>query len=287
MTERGLRLLVACALLGAVSAAPAAQLTAPVLPAEIASVDWAQKLGAQVPLDARFTLATEEGSRDVALGELVHDVPVVLALVYYECPMLCNLVLEGLVRGLRALDLEVGSEFDVVVLGIDPGESVELARAARASLLEEYGREASAGGWHVLLGSEASIDAVAGAVGFDYVYVPETDEYSHAAGICVLTPDGVLSRIFYGTEFAPRDLKFGLMEASDGAIGSPIEKVVLRCFLYDPARGQYGFAVMGALRVTGVATVALLILFIVRTVRRDRRRATAASRARAEGASAA
>ena len=185
--------------------------------------------------------------------------------------MLCGLVFEGLESCLRALDLDVGDEFDVVALGIDPDESVALAQRARLRTMDAYDRPASAPGWHFLVGEEADIAAVAGAVGFEYTYVRETDEYAHAAGLCLLTPGGELARIFYGTEFAPRDVKFGLMEASEGKIGTPIEKFVLRCFQYDPARGEYGLAIMGALRLGGIATVLVLAFFVVRTVRSDRR----------------
>jgi len=247
--------------------------------APLPSVDWRQELGAEVPLDARFT---RSDGRDVRVSDLLDGRPAVLALVYHECPMLCNLVLSGLVASLKGMSLEVGDEFDVVVLSIDPSETAELAGARRAGWIERYGK-GDGDGWHFLVGDETNVRTVADAVGFEYALVPGTDEYAHAAGLCVLTPGGVVSRIFYGTEFAPRDLKFSLMEASDGTIGTPIEKFVLRCFTYDPARGVYGFAILRALRAGGILTLLVLLAFVVTALRRERR---AARLARLEGGSA-
>ncbi len=236
--------------------------------APLPGVDWAQNLGADLPRDARFTLS--DGT-DVAFGDLFTDKPVVLALVYYECPMLCNLVLTGLVGSMKGMSLTASEEYDVIVLSIDPGESVELAAEQKAGWVERYGR-GTADGWHFLVGDETNIARVADAVGFEYSYVPSTDEYAHSAGIGVLTPEARLARILYGIEFAPRDLKFSLMEASGGNVGSPIEKLILRCFSYDPTHGKYGFAILSTLRGLSIATVVGLLLFVFTAVRRERQR---------------
>ncbi|HED66498.1 MAG TPA: SCO family protein [Planctomycetes bacterium] len=258
-------LLGLAALIATLGATPtSAQLNDPPMP----HIDWVQKLGSQVPLDTPFTDSTGAAVR---FGDLSPDHPAILVLVYYDCPMLCNVVLSGLVVGLRGLGLEVGDTYDVIVLSIDPEESVELAADKKAGWVEKYGY-GDGSGWHFLVGSEESIRSVADAVGFEYTYLPATDEYAHAAGICLLTPGGEVARIFYGTEFAPRDLKFGLMEASDGAIGSPIDKIILRCFHYDPAKGTYGFAIMTAIRILGGLTVLAIGIAIFGVIRFDRRR---------------
>ena len=231
-------------------------------------IDWEQRLGAQVPLATRVT---DHDGRSITLKECFGERPVVLALVYYECPMLCDLVFEGLIESLRALDFEPGEDFDFVALSIDPGETSELARAKRASCLERYGGDSGGAGWRFLVADEAAIRAVADAVGFGFTYVPERDEYAHAAGLTVLTAEGTVSRVLFGVEFAPRDLRFALIEAAEGKIGTPLDAVLLRCFHYDPARGRYGFAILGTIRVLGTLTVVLLAGAVVRMIVRERR----------------
>jgi protein SCO1/2 len=235
-------------------------------------VAWTQRLGAELPVDARFT---DHTGRALALGECFGERPVVLALVYYECPMLCGLVLEGLVRALRAVDFTTGQDFDVLVVSIDPAETPQLAAAKRANALAAYGLdpgEESAGAWRFLVGAEADVAALADAVGFEYSYVPERDEWAHGAGVTILTPDAVVSRILFGVDFAPRDLRFALVEASEGTIGSPLDQILLRCFHYDPLRGKYGFAIMTAVRALGLGTVSVLAFFVLRWLARERRR---------------
>jgi protein SCO1/2 len=251
----------------ALGAAPAAQLMGPRTP----DVSWSQELGAEVPLAARFT---DHAGRELALGECFRERAVVLALVYYECPMLCGLVLEGLVKALRAVDFTTGQDFDVLVVSIDPGETPALAAAKRASALEafELAPDApAASAWSFLVGEEASIRALASAVGFGYSYLPERDEWAHAAGITVLTPAGEVSRVLFGVEFAPRDLRLALVEASQGKIGTALDQVLLRCFHYDPARGKYGLAILAVVRFLGTLTVAVLAFFVVHWIRRERR----------------
>jgi protein SCO1/2 len=234
-------------------------------------VAWRQALGSTLPLDARFT---DHAGRELALRECLSERPLVLALVYYECPMLCGLVLEGMVQALRAVDFTTGTDFDVLVLSIDPAETPELAAAKRANVLSAYGLDVddpAAAAWRFLVGAEAEVRAVADAVGFEYAYMPERDEWAHAAGITVLTPGGTVSRILFGVEFAPRDLRLSLVEASEGAIGTPLDQVLLRCFHYDPTRGKYGLAILFVVRAAGTATLGLLLFFVLRWLVRERR----------------
>jgi protein SCO1/2 len=250
----------------AAPAAAAPQLLGPRTP----EVSWTQALGAQLPLEARFV---DHTGASVTLGECLGSRPVVVAFVYYECPMLCGLVLEGLVKALRAVDFATGTDFDVLVLSIDPQETSALAAQKRASVLAEYGlapNAPEADAWHFLVGEEQEIRAVTDAAGFEYSYVPERDEWAHGAGITVVTPQGVVSRILFGTEFAPRDLRFSLVEASQGTIGTPLDQVLLRCFHYDPTRGKYGLAVLNSVRAFGALTLGTLLFFVVRWLRRER-----------------
>jgi protein SCO1/2 len=257
---------ILCALCTAAGPAPAAAQA----PAELLErIGFDQNLGARLPLDARFV---DDSGLPVALGDVLGRRPAVLVFVYYECPMLCTLVLNGLVRALRAMDLQAGRDFDVVAISIDPAETPELARARKERYLETYGRQGAAPGWRFLCGDEESIQRVAGAAGFRYAYVAERDEYAHASGLVVLTPEGAVARYLYGVEFSPRDLRLGLVEASAGRIGSAVDQVLLLCLHYDPLTGRYGFAILGAIRLLGGLTVAVLAAFIARALVRDRRR---------------
>ncbi|MEX1024850.1 MAG: SCO family protein [Planctomycetota bacterium] len=233
-------------------------------------VTWDVELGREVPLERSFTDHTGERVR---LGELITgDKPVVLALVYYECPMLCNLVMGGLVRALKALPLTVGEDFDVISISIDPEETPELAAGKRAGYVERYDRGDDGEGWHFLVGEGAEIEAVAEAVGFGYTFVPGTGEYAHAAGITLLSPAGRVSHVLFGTEFSARDLRLALVESSAGRLGTTVDKILLRCFQYDPAKGQYGLAILTVIRLGGGLTVLLLGGFIGLSLRRDRSR---------------
>ncbi|MEW6756500.1 MAG: SCO family protein [Candidatus Latescibacterota bacterium] len=259
--------ILACLLLGVLTGAPGGQ---PLDPSLRQQIRIEQKLGAQVPLDLTFT---DETGAPVRLGQYFGDRPVVLALVYYECPMLCTQVLNGLVRGLRPLGLHIGEEFEVVTVSIDPEESAELARQKKEEYVREYRRPASAAGWHFLTGQPQAIAGLAGAVGFGYEYDARTDQYIHASAVMVATPEGRLSRYFYGIDFAPRDLRLGLVESSSGRIGSPVDELTLLCYAYDPQTGRYGFAVFAALRLGAVATVLALGTYIAVMLYRERRRA--------------
>ncbi len=227
-----------------------------------------QKLGARVPLELEFR--DHEGD-EILLGDLFDGKPVLLALVYYECPMLCTLVLNDVLRCVRAMPLDAGPDFRIVAVSIDPDETSELAAKKRDAFVEAYGREGGEEGWTFLVGEETEIRALADAVGFRYVYDEATDEYAHASGITVLTPEGELSRYFYGLEYAPRDVRLGLVEASRGKIGSAVDQVLLFCFHYDPVTGKYGLVIMNVLRLAAVLTVALLAGFVLFWLRRERR----------------
>jgi len=242
----------------------------------LAEVGIDQHLGERVPLDVE--LVGEDGA-PLRLGDCFGERPVVLALVYYECPMLCGLVLNDMLRCFRALELDVGRDFDVVAVSIDPGESHELAAAKRASVVESYGRPGAEAGWRFLTGDASAIDALADAVGFRYLYDAEIDEYAHAAGIMLLTPDGVLSRYFYGLEYPPRDVRLGLVEASEGRIGSLVDQILLFCYHYDPQTGKYGLVITNVVRLAGALTVLAIVAFITVSLRRERRRARRRTRA--------
>ncbi|GAB4237383.1 MAG: SCO family protein [Acidobacteriota bacterium] len=226
-----------------------------------------QKLDAQVPLDLTFR---NEAGDTVTLAQLFRGRPVILTLVYYECPMLCTLVLNGTVAALRALEFSVGNEFDVVTVSIDPDEGPELAAAKKAQYLQEYGRNGAETGWHFLTGDDDSIRRLADAVGFRYVYDEESDQYAHAAGIMLLTPQGRVARYFYGVEYSPRDLRLGLIEAAEERIGSPADQVLLFCYHYDPSQGKYTLAVLSLVRTAGVVTVLALAGLLVVFLRRER-----------------
>ena len=211
----------------------------------------------------------EEG-RLVALGDFFHDKPVILSLVYHECPMLCSEVLEGMLRAFRVLRFDVGKEFEVLTVSFNPREDAPLAKSAKESYVRRYKREGAAEGWHFLTGDQTSIDRLTQAVGFRYRYDAQKNQYAHAGGIMVLTPQGRLSRYFYGIEFAPKDLRLGLVEASENKIGSIVDQVLLFCYHYDPVTGKYGLVILTTMRIVGVAFVLGLGAYVVLMLRRER-----------------
>ena len=237
-------------------------------PGLLAKIGIDQRLNQQVPLDLRFT---DETGREVALGEFFGRRPVILALVYYECPMLCTQVLNGLVSALGTLKFDVGREFDVVAVSINPREGSGLASQKKAAYLERYGRPATAAGWHFLTGREESIARLADAVGFRYAYDEKIGQYAHGAGVELLTTKGVIARYFYGIEFAPRDLRFGIIEASDERIGTVVDDALLLCYHYDPSTGKYGATAIGMVRIGAVATVFAFLTFLFVSLRQERR----------------
>ena len=231
-----------------------------------------QRLDQQVPLDTPFV---DENGRHVRFGDYFGKKPVVLALVYYECPMLCTQVLNGLVGSLEALTFNAGQDFDVVAISFDAGETPTMAAAKRAAYLKRYGRPGTESGVHFLTGREEDIRRVTDAVGFHYKYDPAIDQYAHPAAITVLTPEGKVSRYLFGIEFAPVDLRLALVEAADHRIGSAVDQMLLFCYHYDPESGKYGFAITNIVRLGGVLTVLGLGTFILMNLRRERRQARA------------
>jgi protein SCO1/2 len=228
-----------------------------------------QHLNEQVPLDLTFH---DETGQSVQLGTYFGAKPVILALVYYECPMLCTLTLNGLVSALKVLSFDAGNQFNVVVVSFNPAETPSLAAAKKATYLKSYKHPGAEAGWHFLTGDEANIKRLVAAVGFRYRYVPERKQFAHAAGITVLTPSGKIARYFFGVEYAPRDLRLGLVEASNEKIGSPVDQLLLYCFHYDPVTGKYGAVVMNIIRLGGVLTVLVLGGAMLIMWRRDRSR---------------
>ncbi len=224
-------------------------------PPILRGVGYDQRLGDRVPLDLAFR---DEAGQQVALKQYFGKRPVVLALAYYECPGLCTLVLNGMLRAFRTLAFIIGNEYDVVIVSIDPRETPALAARKKQSYLDKYRRDGAGRGWHFLTGREPSITALAKSVGFRYAYDAASGQYAHPAGLVVLTPAGQIARYQFGVEFSPRDLRLSLVEASHEKIGTPVDDLLLYCFAYDPATGKYGAAVTNLVRAGGVITVLLL-----------------------------
>lgn len=239
------------------------------VPPGLRDVGIEQRLDENVPLDLPFR---DESGAVVRLGQYFVDRPVVLALVYYECPMLCTLVLNGLVSSLKAVSLDAGSDFEVVAVSIDPDETPAMAAAKKDTYLHAYRRPGAADGWHFLTGDEQAIASLADAIGFRYRYDEESGEFAHAAGIAVLTPSGRIARYFYGVEYAPRDLRLGLIEAAEERIGTAVDQLMLFCFRYDVATGRYSAAVLNLVRLGGVLTVAAFGVFFVASRSREVKR---------------
>jgi len=240
-------------------------------PAALQDVDFEQKLNQQVPLDLYFR---DEAGNKVQLARYFNQKPIILNFVYFKCRDLCPLLLDGIVRSLRAISFEIGNQFDVLTVSFDPHDNPPLAAAKKADLVAEYSRPGAAGGWHFLTGDEASIEKLAQAVGFRYRYDVHTGEFGHATGIVVLTPHGRTSRYFYGIDFSPRDLRLGLIEAAAEKIGSPIDQLLLFCYHYDPKTGKYTLLVNRVMQIAGTATVLALGAFITVMLLRERHAAT-------------
>ncbi len=245
-----------------------ANTSAPKLPRELSGVAFDQKLDAAVPLDTMFRDANDA---PVRLGKYFRGKPVILATVYYRCPMLCSQILSGIVRGLRPLSLEPGRDFEIVAVSINPAETPQDAAAKQESYSRSYSKKAGPAGWHFLVGSEPSIKAVTEAIGFHFRYDPESKTFFHASGVTVLTPEGRVSRYLYGVEYEPKDLKLSLIEASHERIGSPVDQVLLFCYHYDPKTGKYGAVVVNLLKITSGFVLLILVLGLTWLWRRDLR----------------
>jgi protein SCO1/2 len=225
------------------------------LPDALQEIGIEQKLGEQLPLDAEVT---REDGQKVKLGSIFESGrPVVLAFVYYECPMLCNEVLNGLTGSLKGMSLDAGKDFDVIALSFDAKENdkPELARNKKAAYMERYGRPGSEKGWHFLTADQTSIDAIAKAAGFKYRWDEKTQQFAHAGGVMTVTPQGKMSRYFFGIDYSPRDLKLGLMESASSKVGSAADQLLLYCYHYDPSTGRYGLAVINMIRIGAVLTL--------------------------------
>ncbi|HEX5474731.1 MAG TPA: SCO family protein [Vicinamibacterales bacterium] len=236
-------------------------------PAILQNVGIDQRIGNQVPLDLTFM---DENAHEVRLGSFFGKRPVVLVLAYYDCPMLCTQVLNGTVGALRTLSFEPGRDYEFVVVSIDPRETPRLAWDKKATYVRSFGRSDAQAGFHFLTGKDENIHALASAVGFRYKYDKEIDQYAHAAGFEVLTPRGLVSQYFYGIDFAPRDLRFALIQSSGNKLGSVVDQVILLCYHYDPATGKYGARIIDAVRIGGIAVLLALVGFIVISLRRER-----------------
>jgi len=236
-------------------------------PSILDQVGLDQHLNQQVPLNLAFN---DEDGKAVQLQQYFGAKPVILIMVYYQCPMLCTQVLNGFTGAMNGIvRFNIGREFNVVTVSIDPRDTPQDAAAAKKSYLKRYRRAGAEQGWHFLTGKKDQIDALAQAVGFRYAWDPEIKQYAHASGIMLLTPDGRVAQYYYGIEYAPRDIQLGLIEASKGKIGNVVDQVLLYCYHYDPRQGKYGAAIFNVLRLSALATVLMLGGFMVIMFRRD------------------
>jgi protein SCO1/2 len=236
-------------------------------PAILRNVGIEQHMGASVPLDDPFT---DESGKPVTLRQFSGK-PIILALVYYQCPSLCDMVLNGVARAARALKFTAGDEYQIVAVSFDARENYPLAGAKKQSYMKDYNRSGAQAGWHFLTGPESSSRALADAVGFRYTYDPISNQFAHPSSIMILTGDGRIARYFYGIDYPARDVKLGLLEASSGKIGSAIDAVQLFCFHYDPTVGKYGLMIIRVLQLAGLATLGALLTFMLVMFRRDAR----------------
>ena len=235
-------------------------------PPQLRQVTFKQQLGEQLPLDARFT---DEAGKAVALGDYFKSGrPVVLAFVYYRCPMLCTQVMNGISSALKAVPFAPGQEFDVVLVSFDPRDTPADAADKKRTHLQYWSTESTAAGWHFLTGDEATIKRVTSAAGFTYQWDERLQQFAHVSGLLVVTPDGRLSRYFYGIEYSPKELRLALVESGEGRVGSVIDELLLYCFHYDPEAGRYGAVVMNLIRLGGVVTLAVMAGFFLLSRRR-------------------
>lgn len=247
------------------------------MPAVLRNVGFEPQLNAHLPLDLAFR---DETGRSVQLREYFTEKPVLLALVYYGCPMLCNQTEQGVVGALRMLSFNPGRDYEVVFVSFDPRESPDMAAQKKESAMTHFRRPETANGWHFLTGSKESIDALTKGANFRYSFDEKSNLFAHASGIMLLTPDGRISRYFYGVEYPARDLRLGLVDASAGKIGTPIDRALLFCYQYDPTSARYSASILKIIRLGGVLTILCLVAGILIFRRRD----LAAARAKFEGA---
>ncbi|HXO00072.1 MAG TPA: SCO family protein [Candidatus Acidoferrales bacterium] len=231
-----------------------------VRPSLLKEVGIDQKLNQSIPLNLEFR---DEHGKPVQLGEYFGQKPVILSMVYYNCPMLCTQVLNGLESSLKLIPMDIGKQFNVVTVSIDPTERPVLAEAKQALYTGLYGRPQAAAGWHFLTGNEQQIRQLANALGFRYAYDPDSKQFAHASAVMLLTPEGKISRYFYGIQFSSRDMRLGLVEASEGKIGTPVDQVLLFCYHYDPSTGKYGLLISRLIQLAGAVTVLAIASLIL------------------------
>jgi len=236
-------------------------------PPILREVSIAQRLDEPIPPEIIFR---DENGQTVHLGDYFGTKPIVLSLVYFDCPALCTEVLNGELRTMKAISLDLGKDFDAITVSFEPKDTPELAKAKRDVYAGQYGRPGARENWHFLTGDQPSIDALTQAAGFHYAYDSASRQYAHAAAILVLTPHGRIARYFYGVQYPGRDVRLGLVEASEGKIGTPTDHALLYCYQYDPATGKYGLVVMNVVRAAGVLTVLVLGIFMFVMFRRER-----------------
>jgi len=247
-------------------AAPPTSPPSSAVPLQLASVDFAPPFGATMPLDTQFR---DDQGRDVRLGDYFGSKPVILTFGYYQCPMLCTQVQRGIASVLKVVKFKPDKDFEVVLISFNPKETPEMAAAKKKAALDYYHRPGTDDGWHFLVGDDANVRRAAQAAGFKYVYDPRTGLYAHATGILVLTPDGKISRVFYGIEYPPRDVELGLLESSEGKIGSVVDHLLLFCCEYDPSTGRYSATILDVIRLFGILLVIGLAIFMGIHWRRD------------------
>jgi protein SCO1 len=237
-------------------------------PEVLKHVGFDQKLNSQIPLDIPFR---DEHGASVTIRQLLDGKPAILTLVYYQCQMLCTEVLNGTLNSLKEVPLEIGKDFSVISVSIDPNETPAIAEAKQIMYSGLYGRKGAIHGWHFLTGQEPQIEQLAASVGFRYVYDAESKQFAHASGIVVLTPDGHVSRYFFGLEYVPRDLRLALVEASSEKIGSPVvDAILLYCYHYDAATGKYAVVITNIVRAAGAITVIVIALGMLFFFRKER-----------------
>ncbi len=233
-------------------------------PPGLKNVGIQQNLNGQIPGDLVFK---DETGKTVRIGDYFGQKPMILSLVYYKCPMLCGEVLAGLSSALKVLKFNVGDQFNVLTVSFDPKDTPEIGAAKKAEYMERYGRPGAAQGWHFLTGPQSSIDALTKAAGFQYQYDPKTEQFAHSTAIMILTPEGKIAQYYYGVEYAPKDLRLGLIQASQHKIGTVVDEVLLYCYHYDPNTGRYGAVISRILKLSAAATILILGLFMFVLIR--------------------